>query len=178
MSRGKWWLIGFVLMVTILAGGYVFFVKTGGLGLSRITWHYFFRDIPDKKYSWQDFTERGAKEGISGFYAYGNENGFSMWTLSGLKTFRHVSGTSIYQHEDICGAVRALQKDPQATDSGVKASKQVTGDIEFWQSLIKPENLVTVLRLAEGERRNEIDKVWSYSGKYKELNKLDKDTCN
>lgn len=177
MSRGKWWLAVIVLIVTILVGGYVFFIQTGGKGLSRVTWHYFLRDLPDKKYSWQDFTERGAKEGISGFYAYGNENGFSMWTLSGLKSFRHVSGTSIYQHEDICGAVRALQKDPQATDSGVKASKQVTGVIEFWQSLIKPENLVTVPRLAEGERRNEIDKVWSYSGKYKILNKLDQESC-
>jgi hypothetical protein len=159
-------------------GGYVFFIQTGGKGLSRVTWHYFLRDLPDKKYSWQDFTERGAKEGISGFYAYGSQNGFSMWTLSGLKTFRHVSGTSIYQHEDICGAVRALQKDPQATGSGVKASKQVTGDIEFWQKVIRQENLVTVLRLTDGKQRNAIDKVWSYSGKYKVLNKLDQESCN
>lgn len=178
MSKGRRWLIGFALIVTILAGGYVFFVKTGGLGLSRVVWHYFLRDLPDKQYSWQDFTERGAKKGISGFYAFGNESGFSMWTLSGLKTFRHIPGTSIYQHEDICGAVRALQDNPQATGSGMKADQQVTGIIEYWQSLIKPENLVSVLRLDGAEQRNAIDKVWSYSGIYKELNKLDKDSCN
>lgn len=73
MTRGRRWLIGFVFFVTILAGGYVFFVKTGGLGLSRVTWHYFLRDLPDKKYGLQDFTDRGAKEGISGFYAFGPE---------------------------------------------------------------------------------------------------------
>lgn len=178
MSRGGRWLVVLVLIVAILAGGYVFFVKTGGLGLARVTWYYFLRDIPDKKYSWQDFTERGEGQGISGFYAYGNQNGFSMWTLSGLKTFRHVAGTSIYQHEDICEALRRLTENPQATGSAMKATKQVTGIIEFWQSLIKPENLVTVLRLTEGEQQNAIDKVWSYSGKYKELNKLDKDSCN
>lgn len=178
MSRGRWWLAVIILFITVLAGGYVFFVKTGGVGLARVTWHYFFRDIPDKKYSWQDFTDRGAKEGISGFYAFGNENGFSMWTLSGLKTFRHVPGTSIYQHEDVCAAVKRLSENPQATGSAMKADKRVTGNIEFWQSLIKQENLVTVLRLTEGEHRNDIDKVWSYSGIYKELNKLDKDSCN
>jgi hypothetical protein len=31
----------------------------------------FFREIPDKKYSWRDFTERGPHEAISGFYAFG-----------------------------------------------------------------------------------------------------------
>ncbi|MCK6585437.1 MAG: hypothetical protein L6Q49_20240 [Anaerolineales bacterium] len=166
-----------MLIVTILAGGGIFFVMTGGVGLSRVTRHYFFRDLPNKQYSWQDFTDRGAKEGISGFYAFGNQNGFSMWTLSGLKSFRHVAGTSIYQHEDVCAAVKRLSENPQATGSAMKADKQVTGSIEFWQSLIKQENLVSVLRLAEGERRNEIDKVWSYSGRYKVLNKFDQGVC-
>ncbi|MBK6648172.1 MAG: hypothetical protein IPG44_20915 [Anaerolineales bacterium] len=167
-----------ILLIALLLGGYVFFVKTGGMGLSRVTWHYFFRDLPDKKYSWQEFTDRGTAQGISGFYAFGNQNGFSMWTLSGLKTFRHVPGTSIYQHEDICGALKALQDNLQATGSGMKANKQVTGVIEFWQSLMKQENLVTVLRLTDGEHHNDIDKVWSYSGKYRVLNKLDPGVCD
>jgi hypothetical protein len=60
MSRGKLWLIFLFLIIIVLMGGYVFFRQTGGLGLSRVVWHYLFRDLPDKKYSWQDFTERGA----------------------------------------------------------------------------------------------------------------------
>lgn len=177
MSRRGWWLLAFVLIMTILVGSYIFFVKTGGLGLYRVVRYYLFQDLADKKYSWQDFTDRGVGKGISGFYAFGNENGFSMWTLSGLKTFDHVADTSVYQHEDVCSAVRVLRDGAQATGSAVKALKTVTGDLSLWQSEIQPENLVTVLRLTEGEHSNEIDKVWSYSGKYKELNKLDKDSC-
>lgn len=165
------------MIAVILLGGSIFFVKTGGMRLLKVTWHYFLRDLPDKKYNWREFTERGEKQGISGFYAFGNEKGFSMWTLSGLKTFRHLPGISIYQHEDICRALRELQENPQAT-GGVMAEKTITGRIEYWQSLIKSENLVTVLRLTDDKRRNAIDKVWSYSGKYKVLNKLDQGVCD
>lgn len=86
-----------------------------------------------------------------------DQNGFRCGLCRCFKTFRHVPGTSIYQHEDICGALKALQDNPLATGSGVKANKQVTGIIEFWQSLIKPENLVTVLRLEGDAPRNAID---------------------
>ncbi|MEN9562534.1 MAG: hypothetical protein RIR73_778, partial [Chloroflexota bacterium] len=136
-----------------------------------------FRDIPDKKYSWQDFVDRGAKEGISGFYAYGDAKSFSMWTLSGLKTFTHVADISVYQHEDVCFAMRQLANDPQGRDKPAKADQTITGKIEVWQNLVKQENLVTVLRLPEDEYHNGIDKVWSYSGRYKKLNILDEDTC-
>lgn len=178
MSR-RWLLVVFFLVVATLSiAGYVFFVKTGGMGLSRVTWYYFVRDLPDKKYSWQDFTDRGVSQGISGFYAFGNQDGFSMWTLSGLKTFTHVPGTSVYMHEDICAAVRELMENPLAAATPVQAVKEITGDIGFWQSLIKQENLVTVTRLKGKDYHNGIDKVWSYSGIYKELNKLERNSCN
>lgn len=178
MSRGKLLGIGLILLAIIaLVGGYLFFVSTGGKGLSRVTWHYFIKDLPDKKYSWRDFTDRGPSEGISGFYAYGDEGGFSMWTLSGLKTFSHVEGASVYVHEDVCAAVRQLVDNPDGQTQPVMASKEVTQDIGFWQTFVKQENLVTVVRLDKPDYHNGIGQVWSYSGIYKELNKLDKDSC-
>jgi len=163
------WLVGSTLLIAL----YVFFALTGGHGLSRVVWHYFFRELPNKQYSWHDFTDRGASEGISGFYAYGNSRGFSLWTLSGLMTFRHVPSTSIYQHEDICGALRIFNESAQ--DKRVPATQEVTNDIARWQGLIKQENLVTVVRIDDGG--NKVDKVWSYSGIYKVLNRLDEETC-
>lgn len=178
MSSLKVW-IGIIFILIFSLGVFVsFFYFTGGVGLSRVVFNYLIPDLPDKKYNWRDFTDRRVSQGISGFYAYGDQDGFSMWTLSGLKSFTHVQGTSIYMHEDICGAVRQLTENPQATGSSVKATKEVTGNIVFWQSLIKRENLVTVLRLQEKEYHNGIDKVWSYSGIYKQLNKIDGESCN
>jgi hypothetical protein len=179
MTKARWWGIGiFFVIVLTLIGGYLFYVNTGGNALSRVVWHYFIPDLPDKKYSWQDFTERGVEQGISGFYAYGDEYGFSLWTLSGLKAFTHIPGISVYMHQDICAAVRQLNDNPQVAGTPVRATKTVTGDIGTWESLIRKENLVTVLRFDAPEYHNGINKVWSYSGIYKELNKLNRESCD
>ncbi|GAB1471317.1 hypothetical protein MASR2M66_21950 [Chloroflexota bacterium] len=167
--------VGLLVGSVALISFYVFFALTGGHALSRVVWHHFLREIPNKEYSWRDFTDRGAREGISGFYAYGDAQGFSMWTLSGLKTYSHIPSTSIYQHEDICGALRVFNVSPQ--DIRVPATQEVTNDILRWQSLIKQENLVTVVRMNDEEGSNWVDKVWSYSGKYKILNRLDEESC-
>jgi len=177
MSHGRAvWIVVGALIVSALVGGYLFYTKTGGNALTRVVWHYFLQDIADKKYSWGDFTDRGASEGISGFFAYGDSDRFRLWTLSGLKTFTHVQDISVYQHEDICGALKQLQERGEA-GAPVAAEKTITGSSSYWQSLIKPENLVTVLRLEDPHYHNGVDKVWSYSGKYRELNKLEAETC-
>lgn len=178
MRRGKLLWIGIIILLLIsLVGSYLFYTNTGGDALSRAIRYDLFRDVPDRTYSWRDFTDRGKSEAISGFYAYGDQDGFSMWTLSGLKTFTHVPKVSVYQYEDVCAAVLALSNNPNNADR-VPATQEVTVDITHWQSLIKQENLVTVMRLAETEGRNDIDTVWSYSGIYKqELHKLQKDSC-
>ena len=64
-----------------------FFYSTGGMGLVRIVQNYIIVNIPDKKYSWNDFIDRGADYSISGFYSSSTNNSISIWTLSGLKTF-------------------------------------------------------------------------------------------
>lgn len=150
-----------------------FFYRTGGAGLARVVWHYLFRNIPDKEYSWADFRDRGAETALYGFYSGGDESGFYLWTLSGRKRFYHQAGTSIYMFNDVCTAVRQL-------DTGESASveKQVTGNLQEWQGWIKQENLVKVLRLDETAGKNAVDKVWSQSGKYKIPGELTKEQCD
>lgn len=178
MSRGRVVGISVVILLALVVVSYLFYTKTGGNALTRVVWHYFIPNIPDKKYSWQDFIDRGATQGISGFYAYGDETGFRLWTLSGLKHFAHVPGISIYQHEDICGALMALQDNPQANGGTMKANHDIVWELPSWQGLIKQENLVTVVRLDDPNYSNGVDKVWSYSGKYKKLNTLEQGVCD
>jgi hypothetical protein len=178
MSRGKVLGIGaIVLFALALVGGYLFYAKTGGEALSRVVWHYFFRNLPDKQYGWRDFTDRGSGHDISGFYAWGSESRFYLWTLSGIKAFTHVEGVSVYMHQDICAAVRAIEGSVQGEGSPVPAPQEI-GGIAYWQTLIKQENLVTVRRLDDPSYRNGVDKVWSYSGRYKVLNQLERDSCD
>lgn len=175
MNRGKLLGVGLLVVVFIVIGGLFFFVMTGGNALTRVAWNYLIKDLPDKKYSWVDFTDRGINEGISGFYAFGDMKGFAIWTLSGLKYFKHVPDVSIYQYEDVCEMMRRIRNNPDAV---VKlAPKEVSPNILFWQTLIKKENLVSVVRMKDVGPKNRVDKVWSYSGIYKELNKLDQDSC-
>jgi hypothetical protein len=179
MSRGRVVGISVVILLALAVVSYLFYTKTGGNALTRVVWHYFIPNIPDKKYSWQDFTDRGTTQGISGFYAYGDDTGFRMWTLSGLKHFAHVPGISIYQYEDVCSAVRELVELGEYANGAAQAEQYVTGDISRWQSvMIKPENLVTVVRLDDQNYSNGVDKVWSYSGKYKKLNTLEQGVCD
>ena len=179
MRYGKLLWIVF-LLVFVVASSYIgfFFYSTGGNGLTRVIAYYLVRDLPDKQYGWRDFTDRGATAGIRGFYSDGDKDGFRLWTLSGLKKFENVPGTSIYMHEDICAAVLELNENSEAAGSTIKAPQQVTPDILVWEKLMKKEYLVTVLRLLGQKNPNLVDKVWSYSGKYKVINQLDLEACN
>ncbi len=179
MSKGKLVLVVFlaVLMVSA-AAGYSYYVTTGGNGLTRVIFHYLIRNLPDKEYSWRDFTDRGATAGISGFYSGGDKDGFSLWTLSGLKKFYTLPGTSIYMYEDICAGVQYLNDNPEAAESERIIPKQVTENILDWEKLMRKENFVSVQRLVGQDNPNMVDKVWSFSGKYKIISQLDFDACN
>lgn len=167
----------FILVVASSSVGY-FFYSTGGNGLTRVVLHYLIRDLPDKQYSWRDFTDQGTARKISGFYSSGDKNSFRLWTLSGLKTFDTLPGTSIYMYEDICAGVRYLNDNPETVGSEVTVPKRVTPDILDWERLMKKENFVTVQRLVGQDTPNMVDKVWSFSGKYKIISQLDKEACN
>lgn len=181
MSNGKMLFAVFfsVFMVVTAVVGYSFYSTTGGNALTRVFYYYLIRNIPDKEYRWRDFTDQGPTAGITGFYSSGDENGFSLWTLSGLKKFKNMPGTSVYMYEDICSAVGELNENPEATENTViRAPQQVTPNILTWENLMKKEYLVTVLRLDGYDNQNLVDKVWSYSGKYKIINQLDLEACN
>jgi len=179
MSKGKLALVVFLAVLAVSAGvGYSYYAATGGNGLTRAVFHYLIRNLPDKQYSWRDFTDQGAARRISGFYSGGDKDSFSMWTLSGLKKFYTIQGTSIYMHEDVCSAVQELNENPETAGSKIRAPQQITPDILDWEKLMRKEYFVTVKRLDGETNSNLVDKVWSYSGKYKIINQLDIDACN
>ncbi len=164
MSYGKllWIVLLFILVVVSSSVGF-FFYTTGGNGLTRVIAYYLIRDLPDKQYNWRDFTDQGTTRKISGFYSSGDKDSFRLWTLSGLKTFHTLPGTSIYMYEDICAGVQYLNDNPEATESVVPAPQRVNSDILTWEGLMRKGYFVTVKRLDGETNFNLVDKVWSYS---------------
>lgn len=154
-----------------------YFYRSGGAGLARVVWYNLLRDIPDKKYGWGDFIDRGSRQEIKGFYAGGDEKGFYLWALSGLKRFNHKSNTSVYLFNDVCAVVRSFNAGQKETDDSAFLANQVTGDLQEWQAWLNREYLVTVLRLGESEGRNIVDKAFAVSGRYKILDQLTKEQC-
>lgn len=175
--RGKILLLVFFLA---LAANIVFlvrfFLNSGGWGLVRVVWYYLLRNIPDKRYHWQDFTDRGSGMGINGFYSGGDDTGFYLWTLSGRKRFSHRPGISVYQFNDVCAAVRQWGERREMGKSAWTPTR-VTGEIVEWQEWMKPAYLVGVTRLEDNGSKNAVDKVWSVSGRYKVPDQLTKEQC-
>jgi hypothetical protein len=66
-----------VLLVGLAAFGFYFYTS-GGAGLTRIVINYLIPNLPDKRYTWDDFRYRGEKEKVSGFYSSSNTESFSM----------------------------------------------------------------------------------------------------
>lgn len=175
MSSLKVWL-GIIFTVIFSLGLFVSFSYfTGGAGLSRIVFNYLIPNLPDKKYSWQDFRYKGEGQKISGFYAYGNKESFSMWTLSGLKKFYHKPETSVYLFRDTCAIVRQIAA--ENTGSSVNP-EQPYFDLNEWGNMMKKEYLVTVQPLGKENGHQMVDKVWSVSGKYKILGRIDGKVCD
>ncbi len=179
MSYGKllWIVLLFILVVVSSSVGF-FFYTTGGNGLTRVIAYYLIRDLPDKQYNWRDFTDQGTTRKISGFYSSGDKDSFRLWTLSGLKTFYALPGTSIYMYEDICAGVQYLNDNPEVAGSEITIPKRVTQNILDWEKLMRKENFVTVQRLVGQDTPNMVEKVWSFSGKYKIISQLDLEACN
>lgn len=145
------------------------------MGLYRIVVHYLIPNLPDKKYTWIDFIYKGSGSSVSGFYAGGNEDSFSLWTLSGLKTFYALPNTSAFIFRDTCAVVKQIK------DNGSKSvinPEQRTFYIDEWRNLMKPEYFATVQLLGDESGKNLIDKAWGVSGKYKVLGRVDRGVCD
>lgn len=170
----KVWLgITFILIFSL--GVFIsFFYFTGGAGLSRVVFNYLIPNLPDKKFDWVDFRYKEGQK-ISGFYAYGDNESFSIWTLSGLKKFYHKPETSVYMFRDTCEIVRQLT----AEDANSRENPEnIFFDLSDWGNTMKKEYLVTVQSLGKENGREIVDKVWSVSGKYKILGRIDDKVCD
>jgi hypothetical protein len=62
--KWKWGLIVLIILSVVVAG----FWMSGGHSLVNLYRNYLSQDMPDKKYSWNDFSERGAQEPTKGYY--------------------------------------------------------------------------------------------------------------
>ena len=165
--------IGFFLMIGTIAFGN-FFLTTGGGGLGRIVWYYLIPNIPNRQYGWQDFVDRGPEQNISGFYSSSNENGLSMWTLSGLKTFKIDPGVSKYRFTDFCETISKVDlADETAYHQSVLEA--TINDFDQWRGKMKKEYFLTIQR--QNNDKNLIYLLWSRSGKYKNIEEINLETC-
>lgn len=167
-------ILGFVIIC--LASFAYFFYITGGARLAIVAVNYLIPNIPNKEYTWVDFTDRGRATKISGFYAGGDEKGFNLWTLSGYKRFRNLPGTSYYIFQDVCAAVQTLKKINSTKDS-LLVQDQKTNDILTWEEKVKKEYFVTVQKMPDENNKDFVDKAWAISGKYKVLKRIDEKAC-
>jgi hypothetical protein len=158
------------LLFGLLFFGY-FFYTTGGMALVRIVQNYLIPNIQNKEYSWLDFMDQGPEKNISGFYAMGDINSFSIWTLSGLKTYKPPASGGQYLYSAICESINSNNK----SDNSLSIQELKLYDYDIWRSYMKKEYFVTIKRNIENP--NNIDVIWSMSGKYKRPKVIGLDTC-
>lgn len=177
------WLVGGFISLFVVAGAVgIGFYMTGGSSLVNTYNNYLDKDIPDKKYSWDDFTDRGPGRNISGYYAGSiNENIF-MWTLSGLKRYVHSEGLSVYYYVDTCAVIRELDSHNQDGES--KSEKPRTREINSklfsftdWRQLVKTGDYVWVRWADIGDKVRVIDKIYGSSNQNYPLDKITVEEC-
>lgn len=179
MSRTKKIIIGVAIFIVILVGLMWGFLNTGGIGLVRLYQNYLSQDIPDKKYSWSDFTDRGPREMLSGYYAGADGSGFYMWTYSGLKRFTGQPVTSVYYYLDTCGMIRELEagRGVKLTDGRSPVQEAMYYEFDAWKARMQKGDYVWVKRVGEGDEKKIIDKVWGNSNKAFPLDKITLQQC-
>jgi hypothetical protein len=176
MSRFKAIILSVVVLTLGLAVFGWYFFSTGGAGLYRTVVNYLLADIPDKKHDWWEFIYKGENSSVSGFYSGGDEESIKIWTLSGLKRFYAKPKFSTYSFRDTCAVVRQLQQEGGG-QRGLN-NEEVYFDLGEWQSLLVPENYVTVWLAGKENGQVVIDKTLGRSGKYKVLGKIEKGVCD
>jgi hypothetical protein len=178
----KWGVLIGVIIVAIASLLGIGFYYTGGVGLVRLYRNYLSQDIADKKYSWQDFIDRGATEKLSGYYAGRMGDKIYIWTLSGLKSFGYKPGYSAYYYMDVCEIVRRLAKEraenPQETNTS--ENKVQYGDAVFfnpadWDLQAERGDYVAVVRTEEEPRV--VSQLYGSSNQYFPLTELRDELC-
>lgn len=155
--RAKWVVLIVIILLTLSVLLGVGFYYSGGVGLVRLYRNYLSQDIADKKYGWQDFTDRGATEKLSGYYAGLVGEKVYIWTLSGLKSFGYKAGHSVYYYVDVCGVIRQLAEErAKNTEENQKGEEKKIEKIETvsfspvdWDLQAKRGDYVEVVRTEE-----------------------------
>lgn len=183
MKRFKKILIWFVV-IGFMVGGLVWgFLATGGIGLVRLYKNYLLQNLTEKKYSAQDFIDRGPREMLYGYYAGGDDEGVYIWTLSGLKRFVHRDMTSVYYYVDPCAMVQKMatgQVDgttESLPNGGYKVREELYFSLQEWRERVETGDYVWVKRVGEGAERKVIDKIFGSSNKYFPLVRLTLKQC-
>jgi hypothetical protein len=174
---------GLVVASLLVLASLFIFLSTGGTGLVRTVRYYLLADIDDKRYQWGDFVPNNTTKRVSGFYSstFSRDDVVAIWTLGGLRTFKHKAGTSVYNHRNTCKLVRELKEtSDKGGDGGERAilnPEAVYLNIADWQILMQQEYPVTIQWIEEDNDRV-IDKLWSVSGKYKILGRVETGVCD
>lgn len=172
-------------VTVVLVGCVLVFVGcyfVGGKGLVRLYSNYLSQDLPEKRYTWVDFTDRGPGKEIMGYYAGHFGESVWIWTLSGLRYYQHVSGTSVYSYLDVCGAVRQLVESRNRvgqTDDSVKKSldPMIAFDLNTWLTSVRSGDFVTLRWIEQGGLRV-IDKLYGTSNQYYPIEALEVEQCS
>lgn len=172
-------LIGVMVVVLILLSFVCGFWFTGGKSLVLLYQNYLSQDIPDKEYSFQDFTDRGPRGMLHGYYAGADSSGFYMWTLSGLKRFVHKQDMSVYYYVDPCGLIKQLEEGSKikAVDRKNALREDMTFNLSDWTGMMERGDYVWVKRVGEGVDKKVIDKVWGSSNNTHPLNTITEESC-
>lgn len=158
----KWRAGKIILLVALVMLGVAgFFVWSGGLAIVRLYREYLSQDIADKKYSYQDFTDRGPKEMLHGYYAGSMGESVYIWTLGGLRRFRHRQTTSVYYYSDVCGVIGRMveAKAARKEADSLKSEPLMTFDLVQWRDMMRRGDYMWVKRVGEGEESRIIDKI-------------------
>lgn len=138
------------------------FWLSGGFSLVRLYSQYFLKRIPDRKYSYSDFTDQGPRQTLHGYYAWSVGERIYIWTFSGLRSFSHHQGTSVYYYFDVCGAVGQATGNGKLVDSKERVGREpwMTYSYTEWVKYNKRGDYIWVKRVGEGDESKIIDKAW------------------
>lgn len=131
------------------------------MSLIRLYGEYISKDLPDKEYKFEDFTDKGPRSMLSGYYSGRIGDQIFIWTYSGLKRFKDKPGTSVYYFHGICSTIESIKQNSTTDFPVIKSEPSQLFDINLWEAAVKKGDYVRLKRVGEGKDRDIIDKIWA-----------------
>ena len=169
--KWKWGLI-VVLILSVISA--VFWL-TGGSSLVNLYRNYLSQDIPDKKYTWEDFAERGGDSLSNGYYGGSVGDSVFIWTLAGLKRYQHRDGLSVYRYVDTCQKIRDFAAQLGASNNTGEIRETIDINpvftLEEWLYSVRRGDYVSVRYIDEVGTKI-VDKIHSSSNQHYPIEQL------